>query len=169
MARDHFSRYGYDRTTIRGIARDAEIDPSMVMRYYGNKEDLFTVAAEFRIGLPDFTGQPETEIGALLVTHFIRRWEADDTLLALLRRATTDTGAAERMQQTFAEQVAPVVIPLVRDRDDAMARAGLVASQILGMALCRYVLRFPPVVAMDAEEVIAWLGPTVQRYLTGDR
>ncbi|GAA4915333.1 TetR family transcriptional regulator [Stackebrandtia albiflava] len=165
-ARDHFSRHGYDRTTIRRIAADAEIDPSMVMRYFGNKERLFAAAAEFELRLPDLSALPPERVGAALVEHFVERWDGDDTLMALLRRGATDPAAADRMREVFAGQLVPVIAALHTDPAEAASRAALAASQILGVALCRYVLCFPPVVDMPKRELVAWVGPTVQRYLT---
>src|SRR6266511_2471952 len=72
-----------------------------------------------------------------------------------------------RWRAIFATQVMPAVAPLCRDRATAATRIGLVATQMLGMALCRYVLRLPPVVALDRAAVIRWLAPAIQRYLTG--
>lgn len=73
------------------------------------------------------------------------------------------------MRQIFATQLTPVASKAVTDSADAQQRAGLAASQILGLALTRYVLRLPPVVAMDRETIVAWLAPTLQRYLAGSR
>lgn len=165
-ARERFAADGYERATIRAIAADAKIDPAMVMRYFGNKEKLFAAAADFDLRLPDLSALPRSGVGAALVAHFLDRWEADDTFLALLRAAATHDAAALRVRSVLAEQVAPVITAL-SEPDRAGVRAGLVASQILGMALCRYVLRLPPVVGLSREEVVAWLGPTVQRYMTG--
>jgi len=166
-ARERFAADGYERATIRAIASDAEIDPAMVMRYFGNKEKLFAAAADFDLRLPDLTALPRSRVGAALVEHFIDRWEADDTFMALLRAAVTNEAAAKRVRAVLAAQVAPVIAALSGDPERAGMRAGLVASQILGMALCRYILQLPPVVAMSRAEVIAGLGPTVQRYITG--
>ncbi|GHG39868.1 TetR/AcrR family transcriptional regulator [Streptomyces zaomyceticus] len=167
-ARERFASDGYDRATIRAIARDAGIDPSMVMRYYGNKEGLFAAASEIEIGLPELGSLPAQHIGAVLVTHFLERWERDDVLTGLLRVGVTNTAGAERMQAIFAQQLGPVTRGVCPDPADAPRRAALVASQILGMALTRYVLRIPPAVEMSPEEIVAWLGPTVQRYLTAE-
>ena len=105
----------------------------MVMRYYGNKEGLFAAAAEFDLRLPDLGALPRSEVGAALVTHFLDRWEGDDTLMALLRTAVTNDAAAARMQAIFATQVAPQVAAIIgRPRAEVAARAGLVSSQILG-------------------------------------
>jgi AcrR family transcriptional regulator len=165
-ARERFAADGYERATIRAIAAAAGIDPSMVMRYYGSKEKLFAAAAAFDLRLPDLGALPVGQLGAMLVAHFLQRWESDDTLMALLRAAVTNEAAAERMREVFATQVAPAVRTVAPDPAEAAARSGLVASQILGAALIRYVLRLPPVATMDRGELITWLGPTVQRYLT---
>jgi AcrR family transcriptional regulator len=168
-ARERFAADGYERATIRAIAADADIDPSMVMRYYGNKERLFAAAAEFDLRLPDLAAVPHHDVGRTLVTHFLDRWEEDETLQLLLRTANTNQAAVERMQTIFAAQLLPAVAalhpPAVTEAEIAR-RAGLAAAQILGLALCRYVLRLPPVVAMDRGTLLDWVGPTVQRYLT---
>ncbi|MFF6778635.1 TetR family transcriptional regulator [Streptomyces sp. NPDC012637] len=167
-ARERFAADGYERATIRSIARDAGIDPSMVMRYYGNKEGLFAAASTIELELPELGSLPARHAGAALVTHFLDRWERDDVLTGLLRVGVTNEAGAERMQRLFAEQIGPVVAGVCPDPADAPRRAGLVASQILGMALARYVLRLGPLVEMGREDVVAWLGPTVQRYLTAE-
>ncbi|MBO0828545.1 MAG: TetR family transcriptional regulator [Streptosporangiales bacterium] len=165
-ARGRFASDGYERATIRAIAADAAIDPAMVMRYFGSKEKLFVAAAEIDLRIPDVSAVPRRALGETLVRHFVDRWEGDGTLNALLRSAATNEAAADRARSIFGEQIVTVAESLDPDRRLAVRRAGLVASQILGMALCRYVLRFPPLAAMSKDEVIAWLAPTVQRYLT---
>lgn len=167
-ARERFAQDGYDRATIRSIAKDAGIDPSMVMRYFGNKEGLFAAASEFDLRLPDLASVPADRIGASLVEHFLRRWEEDETLTALLRVGVTNQAGAERMQGIFRDQIGPVASAVCPRPEQAPMRAALAASQILGMALGRYVLRFPPAVATSRADVVAWLGPTIQRYLTAE-
>jgi AcrR family transcriptional regulator len=170
-ARERFAADGFERATIRAIAADASIDPSMVMRYYGNKERLFAAAAEFDLRLPDLAALPRRGVGRALVTHFLDRWEEDETLQLLLRTAATNQAAVERMQTIFAGQLLPAVAalhPASTEPAEVAQRAGLAAAQILGLAFCRYVLRIPPVVAMDRDAALAWVGPTVQRYLTGN-
>ncbi|MGW0551924.1 TetR/AcrR family transcriptional regulator [Streptomyces altiplanensis] len=170
-ARERFAADGYERATIRAIARDAGIDPSMVMRYYGNKEGLFAAASEFDLRLPDLgdAAGPGRQVGAVLVGHFLDRWEEDEVLTALLRVGVTNAAGAERMRAVFREQLGPVVAAVGPHPEEAPERAALVASQILGMALARYVLRLPPAVEMTRQEVVDWLAPTVQRYLTAER
>jgi AcrR family transcriptional regulator len=165
-ARERFAADGYERATIRAIAEAAGIDPAMVMRYYGSKEKLFATAAEFDLRLPDPASLPATGFGTILARHFIDRWEGDETLMALLRSAVTNEAAAARTRDIFARQLAPPIAALCPYPKEAPTRTGLMASQVLGMALCRYVLRLPPVAAMAPDEVVAWIGPTIERYIT---
>lgn len=168
-ARERFAAGGYERATIRAIAGDARIDPSMVMRYYGNKEGLFAAATSADLRMPDFTRVPREDVGRVLVTHFLDMWEDGGVLTALLRVALTNQPSAERMRTIFEEQLLPVARAVCPDPAEAPTRAGLCAAQVLGLALTRYVLRFPPSVALTREEVTRWLAPTLQRYLTAER
>jgi len=164
-ARERFAASGFERATIRAIAADANIDPSMVMRYFGNKNELFAAAADFNLHIPDLSDVDRDQVGERVVAHFMNRWEGDEALIVLLRSSTTNPEAAQRMREIFASQLLPATTKI--NPDAPARRAGLVATQVLGMALCRYVLQVPPVVAMSRDELIAWLGPTVQRYLVG--
>src|SRR5262244_407510 len=106
-AREQFASVGYQAATIRSIAAQAGIDPALVMRYYGNKEGLFAAAAEIELRVPDLAALPRKNMGAVLVEHFLSRWEDDEILKALLRTAATNPQAAERMRSVFALQIAP--------------------------------------------------------------
>ncbi|MCV7074956.1 TetR/AcrR family transcriptional regulator [Mycobacterium szulgai] len=165
-ARERFGMAGFQAATIRAIAADAGIDPAMVMRYYGNKDKLFAAAVEFDLRFPSLDSIDRAEVGSTLVRHFFERWEGDEALVILLRCATTNEEAAQRMREIFGTQLQPLVAALV-PAGEAARRAGLIATQILGLALCRFVLRLPPVVEMSRDEVVEWLGPTIQRYLVG--
>jgi AcrR family transcriptional regulator len=164
-ARERFAADGYERATIRAIAAEAGIDPALVMRYFGNKEKLFAAAADFDLRLPDPAAVPRNRVGAVLVGHFVDRWEADDTFMALLRAAATHEAAAKRVRGVLGKQVAPLILALAGG-DRVEVRSALVASQMLGLALCRYVLCLPPLVAMSRDDLVEWLAPTVQRYVT---
>ena len=163
-ARERFGTVGFQAATIRGIAADAGIDPAMVMRYYGSKDKLFAAAAEFDLRFPDFATIDQTQVGRSLVRHFLDRWEGDEALVILLRSSATNGEAAQRMHEIFGAQIQPLVTAFA-PAEEAGTRAGLIATQILGMALCRFVLRLPPVVEMSRDEIVEWLGPTIQRYL----
>lgn len=165
-ARERFAADGYERATIRAIAKDANIDPSMVMRYYGNKEGLFAATVAVDLKLPDLGTLTRQDVGRALVTHFLDMWEDNEVLTALLRVGATNQAGAERMQGIFRDQLLPATRQVCPDPEQVPARAALVATQLLGLALTRYVLRLPPVVALHPQEIVAWLAPTVQRYLT---
>jgi AcrR family transcriptional regulator len=167
-ARERFAADGYERATIRSIAQDAGIDPALVMRYFGSKEQLFAAAARFDLQLPDLTAVPRRQLGAALVGHFLDRWENDDTLKALLRASVSNPAAAARLRAIFSTQLVPAMTGVVGDRATTATRAGLVASQMLGLAVTRYLLRLPAIVALDRSALVRWLGPNLQRYLTGE-
>jgi AcrR family transcriptional regulator len=167
-ARERFASGGYERTTVRAVAQDAGIDPSMVMRYYGSKEGLFAAVIDVELVLPDLSTLPVEDVGAVLVEHFLDLWENDSVLQTLLRVGVTNEAGAARMRAVFAGQILPLAERFVVTRQDAARRAALVASQVLGMALVRYVLRFGPAADLTRDDVVAWLGPTVQRYLTAE-
>ncbi|MBA9053672.1 AcrR family transcriptional regulator [Streptomyces costaricanus] len=165
-ARERFAADGYDRATIRAIAKDAGIDPSMVMRYFGSKEGLFASAIDVDLRLPDLTPVPREEAGRALVSHFLDLWEGNEQLRAMLRVGVTNQAGAERMQGVFRDQLLPVARQVCPDPEQVQARAALCAAQLLGLALTRFVLRMPASQALTREELVAWMGPTVQRYLT---
>ena len=164
-ARERFAESGYGGTTVRGVAAAANIDPSMVMRYFGTKDQLFAAAAEFDLRFPDLSDVDPARVGYAMASHFLARWEDDEALVVLLRSSTTNAEAAQRMTDIFAAQLLPAIGKVVPD--DAPRRAALIATQVLGMALCRFVLRLPPIVEMSRDELVDWLGPTLQRYATG--
>jgi AcrR family transcriptional regulator len=169
-ARRRFTEEGYERTTIRMVAADAGLDPSMVMRYYGSKDGLFSAAVDVDLHLPDLTGVPPGELGRMIARHFVGIWESDwgrETLLILLRSAASShAAAAERVRAVFTDQIVPLVRTATGDTADAEVRAGLLSTYLLGTVLCRYILALPPVVAMDADTLAAHVAPLLQRILT---
>jgi AcrR family transcriptional regulator len=164
-ARVQFAERGFERTTVRSIAASAGIDASMVIRYFHSKEQLFAQASEFRLELPDLAGLPRGKVGSTLARHFVDLWEGNEQLHILLRSGVTNSAASETMHRIFGAQLVPVVAALRVDR--ASKRAALAASQVLGLALARYILKLPPLVTMGRDELVAFIGPTLQRYLVG--
>jgi len=166
-ARQRFAAHGYERTTIRGVASDAGIDPSMVMRYFGNKAQLFDAALAIDLRLPELTAVSADELPRTLVRHFLTRWEgdpADDALLVLLRSAVTNEHAAARMHDVFATQVAPALVAAVGP-EIAARTAGLVSAQLLGLALTRYLLRLPAVTTLSVDQIESSLAPAIAATL----
>lgn len=167
-ARRLFGEEGYDRTTIRSIAAAAEIHPSMVMRYYGSKEALFAAAATFDLELPDLSGVNKHDLGRTLVRHFLKRWEANTgELPALLRVSVTHEQARSRLIEIFRQQVAPAIADIC-GKERAAVCSALLATQTLGLALTRYVLRLPSVVSLPDDVIVDRIGATIQAYLFED-
>jgi AcrR family transcriptional regulator len=170
-ARQMLASRGYEATTIRAVAAAAGIDPSMVMRYYGNKEGLFAAAVDVDLQLPDPSALPADNIGNLLAHHVISRWEgalSDEFITLLLRSAGTNSAAAEQFRLIFERQLLKFVQGLAGRGQLARGRAAMVSSQVLGVAYCRYILELPAVTELDGETLANTLGPVLQHYLTGD-
>ena len=168
-AQELFAEQGYERATVRDIAAQAAIDPAMVIRYFGSKEGLFTQATTFDLALPDLSTIPREEIGATLIGHFLGIWEGErsnGSLISLLRAAASSDDAAGAVRKIFGGQVVPMLARVVPPAELPM-RAGLVATQIMGLAVTRYILKVPPVVMMNRDQLGRLHGPTMQRYVGG--
>lgn len=169
-AKELFAANGFERTTVREIGARAGIDPSMIIRYFGGKDALFAAVSLPDLRLPDLDAVARDAIGESLVHHFLDIWEGEHAgggLPILLRSAASNEDAAETLRQIFREQVFPA-IARAGNPATATARAGLVASQLLGLALCRYILKIPPLVEMSRATIVREVGATVQRYVSSD-
>lgn len=164
-ARVRFGENGYDRTTLRGVAADAGVDPAMVIRYFGSKEGLFGEASRLEVRFPDLSGIAVEDLSTELMANFFRVWEDEQNFLPLLRAAASDEAAARAMSEVFRDQVAPALSSLVPDAP--AERASLVGALVLGLAMSRYVLRTPPLAGMSRAEVVAWVDPVLRSYLFG--
>jgi AcrR family transcriptional regulator len=165
-ARATFAARGYERTTIRAVAAEAGIDPAMVMRYFGSKAGLFAVAATVDVEPPDLRAARPEARGEALVRSFVDRWESPathDSLVLLLRTAVTDEAVARQLEVTLAKLIAA---PLAATGDPRpRERSALIAAQLLGVALTRYVLGIEPIASMPVEALIESVTPAVQGYL----
>jgi len=173
-ARAEFAATGYDGATIRGIAGRAGVDPALVHHFYGAKERLFEAAVALPVSpgviVPELLAADRDRLGAEVVLRFLTVWE--DALnrpvfLAMLRSMISNEQAAELVRRLLVKEVfAPLTKAL--GQPDAELRATLVGSQFIGLALMRYVGRVEPLASAPIDELAAAVGPTVQRYLTGD-
>jgi AcrR family transcriptional regulator len=173
-ARRAFAEQGYQRATIRDVARLAGVDPALVHHYFGTKQDLFVAAVRLPVNPVEqltavLAAEPD-QVGQRLVETFLSIWDhaADQSpLLALIRSAVADEQAAALLREFITEEV---LGPLARrvGSPDAQLRATLAGSQLIGLAMARYIIRVEPLASTPAAQVAAVVGPTVQRYLTGE-
>jgi AcrR family transcriptional regulator len=168
-ARRHFARAGYDRASLRTIAASAGVDPKLVAHYYGSKHDLFVAAMGLPVDptkiIPVLLAQGVEGIGERLVATFVGVWDAPEGrhLVGLLRSLVGDNVATALMRQFFAHEIVGSMVAALRV-DHPRHRASLVASQLFGLALVRYVLKIEPIASASRADVAAWVGPNVQRY-----
>ncbi len=168
-----FAEFGYDNATVRMIAARAEVDPAMVNHWFGGKQGLFGAAVlELPVNPMDILDNliegPDDELGERMVRTFLTVWDNDGGRLpALIRSVTDQDGAAHAVREIFLERVVlPVVARL--DVDQPELRATLCGSQLVGMGMLRYVLKFEPLASIEREALVAAIAPNVQRYLTGE-
>lgn len=172
-ARGSFAERGFDRTTIRGVAADARVDPALVHHYFGSKEDLFLAALEMPIDprslIPQVFGPGLEGAGERLLRTFLGVWDRPENtqaLVALVRTAFVADEAADLIRSGMARIVLRAVVPMIGG-DDAPLRAQLVASQLAGIIVNRYVMRLDPLASLPAETIVAWVSPNLQRYIDG--
>ena len=160
-----FEADGFDRTTVRGIAKDAGIDAAMIVRYFGSKESLFLAATAIDLELPRLDADPEGGPGYALARHAIALWGSETpgrALRILLRASAQDADAADRVKKVFTTQVLPF---LSGKGERSPTHAGLVASQILGYAFGRYVLGLEPLVGVADDDAARRLGAALQAVI----
>jgi AcrR family transcriptional regulator len=173
-ARTSFGELGFDATTIRGVAGRAEVDSALVHHYFGSKQQLFVAAMDFPVELPSvipgLLAGPPDELGRRIAAYALDLWETPGTrplMLGLLRSATTDEVAAGMLRDMLA-QGPFAAMARAANQPDADLRATLVGSQLVGLAMARYIVRAEPLASAPREVVVDALGPTLQRYLEGE-
>jgi AcrR family transcriptional regulator len=170
-ARREFGAQGYDRTSMRAVARAAGVDPALVHHYFAGKEDLLLAAMEVpfdpRTLLASVLEGPRDQIGERLVRAVLGEWddpERQPRLLAVIRTAIASEASSHLLRDGFLRLILDQIAS-IPDVDDASRRGNLVASQIVGLIMARYVVGIEPLASMPADEVAASIGPTLQRYL----
>ena len=176
-AKQRFATEGYEKTTLRAIAEDAHVDPSMVLYLFGSKEELFReslrliIDPEVLVGALTGTTDDDPDIGTRMVRTYLRIWEEPDTaasMKAMLQSATSNSHAHDAFRGFMQNYVLTAVSGVLGGGEQARLRAMLAASQLVGTALLRYVIEVPPLATLAADEVVALVAPTVTRYLTAD-
>jgi AcrR family transcriptional regulator len=173
-ARESFTAAGYDGASIRGIAERAGVDPALVHHYYGSKRELFIAAIELPLDmtvvLDRVLAGDRERVGERIVGMMLSVWDSQvdrSPLIALVRSAVSD----ERAARMLREFLVSALFSRIAERlglPDSRLRASLVASQIIGLMIARYVVRVEPIASAPPQVVIDAVGPNLQRYLTGD-
>lgn len=170
-ARSDFGRVGYEGATIRGIAGRAKVDPALVLHYFDSKDGVFRAAVQFPIDPAEFIPkllEPGLEgLGERLTRFFVEAWDspAGSPLIAVIRSVVGNEEAAALMRDFVSREVLGRIARAL-DLDQPQLRASLVATQLVGLAMLRYVIRLEPIASARVDDIVTWLGPTLQRYLT---
>jgi AcrR family transcriptional regulator len=161
-AKRRFATDGYEKTTLRAIATDAHVDPSMVLYLFGSKADLFRESLRLLL---------DPDIGTRMVRTYLRIWEAPEsgpTMVAMLQSATSNSDAHEAFRTFMQNYVLTAVSGVLGGGEQARLRAMLAASQLVGVAVLRYVMNVAPLATLSGDELVRLIAPTVTRYLTAD-
>ncbi len=170
-ARESFTARGYDATTVRAVARRAGVDPALIHYFFGTKDALFAASLELPVNprevVDELVAGGLDGLGERMVAFLLGVWEepGGSPLLAMLRSAVAHEEAAAMVRQFLGREVIGRLARAV-DAPDPELRASLCASQIVGLAVARYIVRIEPLASAEAATVAAWVGPTLQRYLT---
>ncbi|MFF3887079.1 TetR family transcriptional regulator [Streptomyces sp. NPDC001914] len=172
-AREEFSERGYEKTSIRGIAKSAGVDSALVHHYFGTKEQVFEAAIEVAflpaLGAPEkVVDGPLDGVGERLTRFVLGIWENPTSrtpLLAIVRSAVNNDTAAAVFRRLVAAQLLRRVAAGL-DVPDAELRAELAAAQLVGVAMLRYVIKVEPLASADLEHVVRRVAPVVQGHLT---
>jgi AcrR family transcriptional regulator len=173
-ARGRFARHGYDGATIRAIALDAGVDPALVHHFFGTKEKLFVEAMRFPMVpsevLPGIFAGDGDKVGEEVVRLFLTMLEdprVREPALGLVRSAVTHDKAARMLREFITSAILGVIVGRSA-APDAPLRASLVASQVVGLAFTRYIVKLEPIASANVGDLVAAIGPTIQRYIDGE-
>jgi AcrR family transcriptional regulator len=173
-ARDEFAEQGWAGTTLRAVARAADVDPALVYHYFGSKEGLLDAATnppqKWLESVAEVWTTPIQQLGRALITLLLASWADDEigpTLRAILQTAAHEPSTREKLRR-IVEGSLMGVSELGSDERDRLVRSGLISSQMMGFALMRYVWKIEPIASMSDDEVIAAIAPNLQHYVGGD-
>ncbi|TME84769.1 MAG: TetR/AcrR family transcriptional regulator [Chloroflexi bacterium] len=172
-ARRLFGERGFEGASVRAIAAEARVDPALIHHYFGTKHALYLAATElpFDPRAPQRLLEPGIEgLGERLVGFALDIWDRPDfapVIAGIVRSAAADPAAAAQLREIVIRQVlTPLAAAL--GRPDAELRATLAGSQMIGLAFARLIVRVEPLASAERERIVRAVGPTIQRYLTGD-
>jgi AcrR family transcriptional regulator len=170
-ARTTFAEKGYEKATIRGIARAAAVDPALVHHYFATKEGLFVAAMRLPMDptkvVPQVLDGPREELGWRLARTLLTIMddaEAVEPIIGLLRSAMTNEQAAATLREFFTQAI---VARIASTLDIPYIRMQAAVAQMSGLLMLRYILRLEPLASAEIDELVDLVGPTLQRYLAG--
>ncbi|BBX07399.1 TetR family transcriptional regulator [Mycolicibacterium aichiense] len=173
-ARDEFAQHGSAGTTIRAVARAADVDPALVYHYFGSKEGLLDAATNppqrWLESVAHTWTTPVPRLGTALLRLMLGAWADDEigpVLRAVLQTAAHEPSTREKLRRVVEGQLMGVS-QLGADEGDRLKRSGLISSQIMGLAMMRYVWRIEPLASMSDDEIVTAVAPNLQRYVDGD-
>ena len=173
VARASFAENGWAGTSLRAVARDAGVDSRLIAYYFTDKSALLQACLQpppgYLEGIAAVLRTPLRRRGAALVRNLLSAWNNPPTaavLRSIILTAAHEPVALERLQQVFRNSMIGAVADSLDD-GERLVRGGLVASQLVGLSMTRYVWRLEPIWRVPDEDVISLIGPTIQRYLTG--
>lgn len=157
------------------MARQADVDPALVHHYFDGKPELFSAAVIQRMvnptrSLDDIADVDPSEAGARIVAAFLDVWDdprAQGGFESMLRVAMTPEVGIRPFREFLVAELLGRLPAIDEGGPRSDVRAQLIASQLLGMALARYVVRLPEIEQASRDELVAWVGPTIQRYVDG--
>ncbi len=171
-AREQFADRGYAAATVRGIARQADVDPALVHHYFGTKEQVFVAAMELPFDpaerLPQVLAGDVDGVGERLVEMFLGLWEQPEfrtPMLGLVRSALTGEQGAAMLREFVGSALLGRVAAAV-GQDDPL-RVQLAAAQMVGVVMLRHVVRIEPLASAPVDDLVLLVAPTVQRHLVG--
>lgn len=173
VARAHFAAHGFAGTTLRAVAREAGVDPALVRYYFDGKADLLEACLApppgYLEGIARAAALPLDQRAEAFVRHLIGAWERPESaeiLRSMILTAAHEPVALDRLRAVFSRGVLGAVAEHL-DPAEQWLRAGLAATQLVGLSMIRYVWRLDPVASLPPDQVVALVAPTVQRYLSG--
>jgi AcrR family transcriptional regulator len=173
-AQSEFADKGFDRVSMRGIAKTAGVDPSLMYHYFGSKDDVLLASLDVpfdpREVIPALTREGVEGLGSRIAARFLAIWDDpanQSRLVTVVRASMSSTAAQDLLTNGLARMILGPIREVVAPPEAAI-RTSYVASQLLGLAVTRYVLRLEPLASAPSEVVMAAIGPTLQRYLDGD-
>lgn len=173
-AKQLFAEHGFEGTSLRQVARAAGVDPAMIHHFFNGKDELFALSVELPVDpgqvLSGVDGSDPTRRAELIIRAVLRLWEspAQPSLVAFLRGTLGSTAKTALMRQVINRTVISRIMAGIPGTPAEVAlRGDLVATQMVGLMMVRYVIRLEPIASAPPEEIVRLVAPNVQRYLTG--